>query len=174
MGSSASAGMNGCCQIKDLAKRSQGMPIARLEASLSPLSVPAQVRPSSLTWTLPMLPAPLALLPPASPMTPGELPGVVATKAIIFPTSPAPPSPSTFQFRSIAHSAHRSCKLGEVYVLWLLSQGKALHLLQNAGTASAVGCLTSGPWPVRADFACPYLLGGGDRDLGRLPESPGC
>lgn len=33
-------------------------------------SVPAQARPSSQMWTPPMLPAPQARLPPASPMTP--------------------------------------------------------------------------------------------------------
>lgn len=43
------------------------------QACLLFLSVPAQARPSSQMWTPPMPPAPLALPPPASPTTPGEL-----------------------------------------------------------------------------------------------------
>lgn len=45
-----------------------------IAGSSSPLSVAAQARPSSQTWILPMLLAPQALRPPASPRTPGELP----------------------------------------------------------------------------------------------------
>ena len=49
------------------------------QAHPSSPSAPAQARPSSRTWTPPMPPAPLALLPPASRTTPGELPSTAGT-----------------------------------------------------------------------------------------------
>lgn len=59
--------------------------------TLSSLSVPAQARPSSQTWTPRMPPAPLAPPPPASPMTLGKLPG--SLDSLSTPPPPPPPHP---------------------------------------------------------------------------------
>lgn len=82
-GKKVSTGMTDACQRGEKSWRGSKGPRSQVgrtllgwangRLTLASLSVPAQARPSSQTWTPRMLPAPRAPPPPASLMTPGEL-----------------------------------------------------------------------------------------------------
>lgn len=117
--------------------------------TLSSLSVPAQARPSSQTWTPLMPPAPLAPPPPASPMTPGKLPGSLDSHSDLPPPYPVPPPPACCH---VAHSVHLrglafcSCEPG-AETRWLsgLSGGSTLI----AGWHFSLGGSSSGSFDQR-------------------------